>query len=82
MDVVLKLLPNDVPGMKLKHEIVDKNNLDSLQRWLTTRGPRRTGAKREIVGSKVKLNALAALSTLCRLDRVVNLSSLLYLATR
>jgi hypothetical protein len=26
MDAVLKLLPNDVPGAKLKHEIVDKNS--------------------------------------------------------
>ena len=28
MDAVLKLLPNDVPGAKLKHEIVDKNSVD------------------------------------------------------
>jgi hypothetical protein len=49
MDAVLKLLPNDVPGAKLKHEIVDKNSVDSLRRWLATRGLRRTGAKREIV---------------------------------
>ena len=26
MDAVLKLLPNDVPGVKLKHEIVHKNS--------------------------------------------------------
>jgi hypothetical protein len=26
MDAALKLLPNDVPGAKSKHEIVDKNS--------------------------------------------------------
>jgi hypothetical protein len=54
MDAVLKLLPNNVPGAKLKHEIVDKNSVDSLRRWLATRGPRRTGAKRETVASNVE----------------------------
>jgi hypothetical protein len=51
MVAVLKLLPNDVPGAKLKHEIVDKNSVDSLQRWLATRELKRTGAKREILAS-------------------------------
>jgi hypothetical protein len=50
-DAVLKLLPYDVPGAKLKHEIVDKNSVDSLRRWLATRGQISTGAKREIVAS-------------------------------
>jgi len=49
MNSFINLLPEDVPGAILKYEIVEKNGVENLRRWLATRGLRRTGAKRELV---------------------------------
>ena len=46
---IVTLLADDVPGAKLIDEIVAKNSVSNLRRWLATRGLRRTGTKREIV---------------------------------